>query len=271
MSLDEHPLMKPGLGRLTGKVAIVTGADSGIGRATARLFAREGARVMCNDIYETGRPRVDELIASEGGEAAFLLGDVKNPDDWRRLVAATLERFGGLDILVSNAGGGVKGKIHEYTDDQWDAIVKTNLYGLYHGVRAVLPHFQRTGQGNIVITASTHGLLGKPENPAYCASKAAMINLTRQLALDYGPEVRINRVCPGPINTPRVRGWPPEPTFPGGMTPEEQVENARSVQSLKRVGRPEEVAYAMLFLACDESSFITGHALVIDGGQTLDV
>ena len=105
------------------------------------------------------------------------------------------------------------------------------------------------GQGVIVNTASTHGLLAKPENAAYCATKAAIINLTRQTALDYGPQIRVNCVCPGPINTPRFRGWPPQPSFPGGMTPEQEVENAGSVQALKRVGRPEEVAYAMLFLA----------------------
>jgi NAD(P)-dependent dehydrogenase (short-subunit alcohol dehydrogenase family) len=269
--MDEHPMMKPGLGRLTGRVAIVTGADSGIGRAAARLFAREGARVMCNDIWESGEPRIDRLIRDEGGEAEFLTGDVKQPDDWKSLVAATIERFGDLNILVNNAGGGQKGKLHELSDEQWNAIVQTNLYGMYHGVRAVLPHFMATGQGNIVTTASTHGLLAKPENAAYCTSKAAMINLTRQIALDYGPAIRANCVCPGPINTPRYRGWPPQPSFPGGMTPEQEIENAGSVQALKRVGRPEEVAYAMLFLASDESSFITGHALVIDGGQTLDV
>ena len=149
--VDEHPGMKAGLNRLAGQVAIVTGADSGIGRATARLFGREGARVMCNDIWESGSPRIDRLIRDEGGEAEFFSGDVKEPGDWNALVAATIEHFGGVNILVNNAGGGQKAKLHELTDEQWDGILQTNLYGMYHGVRAVLPHFMATGQGNIEI------------------------------------------------------------------------------------------------------------------------
>jgi 3-oxoacyl-[acyl-carrier protein] reductase len=262
--------MKPGKGRLEGKVAIITGADSGIGRATARLFGREGAKVVCMDIRESGKVRVDRLIESEGGKAFFVNGDVTKKQDWERAAAAALERFGGLDILHNNAGGTAHGKIHELADEAWDWILKLNLYGLYYGVRAVLPHFLRLGRGNIVFTASTHGLLGRGDMAVYCATKAAVVNLTRQMALDYGPGVRVNCVCPGPIDTPRQGGWPPSGQF-RGMDEQAKVAAASHVRALRRVGLPEEVAYGVLFLASDESSYITGHPLVIDGGQTIDV
>jgi 3-oxoacyl-[acyl-carrier protein] reductase len=265
---DEHPMMKPGRGRLEGKVALVTGADSGIGRATARLFGREGAKVVCLDVYESGRPRIDQLIRQDGGSASFVLGDVTKKEDWQRAVQTALDEYGGLHVLHSNAGGGARGKIHEVSDEAWDRIVQLNLYGLYHGVRTVIPHFLESGGGNIVFTASTHGIMGRADSAVYCATKAAIVNLTRQMAIDYGLSVRVNCVCPGPIETPRWRGWPPQPS---GLDPAGLSEQASAVRALHRVGRPEEVAYAVLFLACDESSYVTGHALVIDGGQTIDV
>lgn len=267
-TLDEHPLMKPGRGRLQEKVAIVTGADSGIGRAKARLFAREGASVVCLDVYESGKPRIDELIKQDGGSAAFVLGDVTRPDDWKQAVDTAFNQFGGLHVLHQNAGGGAGGRIHEMEEEAWQRIIDLNMGGLFHGCRAVLPHFMAQGEGNIVFTASTHGLFGRPGNTVYTATKAAIVNLTRTLALDYGPAVRVNCVCPGPIATPSWRGWPPQPRR---ERPGADVERASHVKALHREGRPEEVAYAVLFLACDESSYITGHPLVIDGGQTIDV
>jgi len=266
--VDEHPMMSAGRGRLQGKVAIVTGAESGIGRATARLFGREGARVVCLDVWESGQPRIDDLIRSDGGEAAFVKGDVTKKEDWTAALETALDRFGGLHILHNNAGGGAQGKIHEVSDEAWDRIVQLNLYGLYHGVRAVIPHFLQAGQGNIVFTASTHGIMGRANSAVYCATKAAIVNLTRQMAIDYGPTVRVNCVCPGPIDTPRWRGWPPEPSKQDEAS---RAEQAAAVRALHRLGRPEEVAYAVLFLASDESSYITGHPLVVDGGQTIDV
>jgi 3-oxoacyl-[acyl-carrier protein] reductase len=266
-AVDEHPLMREGRGRLTGKVAIVTGADSGMGRATARLFAREGAKVVCVDIWESGTPRIDRLIEGEGGEAAFVKGDVTHREDWQRSVETALNRFGGLHILHSHAGDGTPGSIHEVGDDEWDRVLRINLNGIRFGAGAVIPYFQSQGYGNIVITASSHGVLGVQNSAAYCATKAALINLTRQMALDYGPEIRVNCVCPGPIDTPRLRGWPPVPS----RRPEDIARRTDRVKALKRIGRPEEVAYAVLFLASDESSYITGHPLVIDGGQTIGI
>lgn len=269
VSVNEHPGLGKGLGRLQGKVAVVTGANSGIGRATARLFAREGAKVVCCDIQESLKPRVDKLVEQDGGQAVFAHVDVTKPADCDRMVATALERYGDLHILFNNAGGGVRKKIHEFTDEEWSFVVSLNLNGLFHGVRAAIPHFLKKGYGNVVSTASTFGLLASERYPAYCATKAAIVNLTRQIALDYGPSgIRVNCVCPGSVETPRFRGFPPRPT--PGFTPEERARMANSNKALLRMGQPEEIAYAVLFLASDESSFVTGHALVIDGGQTID-
>jgi NAD(P)-dependent dehydrogenase (short-subunit alcohol dehydrogenase family) len=264
---DEHPLMKQGLGRLRDRVAIVTGADSGMGRATARLFAREGAKVVCLDRWESGTPRIDRLIESEGGQAVFVKGDVTVRSDWQRAVDLALTTYGAMHILHSHAGDSTPGKIHEVRDDEWDRVLRLNLNGIRYGTEFVIPHFVEQSYGNIVITASSHGIRGVQNNAAYCATKAALINLTRQMALDYGPDIRANCVCPGPIDTPRLRGWPPAPS----RQPDYDGRRSVRVMALKRLGRPEEVAYAVLFLASDESSFISGHALVNDGGQTIGI
>ena len=267
---EEHPVMGAGRGRLEGKVAIVTAADSGIGRAAARLFAREGARVVALDINEWGEPRIDALIHSDGGQAVFVKGDVTSKADWDHALEAALDSFGGLNILFNNAGGGVRKPFHELTDEEWNFVVDLNLHGTYNGVRAVLPHFQRTRGGNIVNTASSLGVLASSEYTAYCSTKAAIIMMTKQLAMDYGPEIRFNCICPGPTLTRGYRGFPPSARGSGEITSEILASRGGSVRGLHRAAYPEEVAYAALFLASDESSFVTGHALVVDGGQTLD-
>ena len=271
---QEHPGLKPGMARLEGKVAIVTGANSGIGRATARLFAREGARVLCCDIQQDIRPRIDELIGLDGGSALYAHIDVSRQQDCERMVDMALDRLGGLDILFNNAGGSVRKKAHEFTDAEWHFVLDLNLNSMFRAARAAPPHFMKQGSGNIVSNASTRSFMVSPDYSAYCATKAAMMNLTRSLALDYGPYgVRVNCVCPGSIDTPRFRGFPPRSEL-AGDGPQQEKMRARSIQSTKalhRMGTPEEVAYAVLFLASDESSFITGHGLVIDGGQTIAI
>jgi len=268
---DEHPQLKTGLGRLQDKVAIVTGANSGIGRAIARLFAREGARVVCCDIQEITEPRIDKLIESDGGNALFINLDVTKKENCENLIEMTNVNFGTIDVLVNNAGGGVKKKIHELTSEEWHFVVELNLNAVFYTSRAVLPFFIKQKKGNIINTASTFGLLAAPNYSAYCATKAAVINLTRQMALDYGPYgVRVNCLCPGAIETARFRGYPPRPRRKD-LTDEEINTLIKSNKALLRLGQPEEVAYGALFLASDESSFITGHALVIDGGQSIAV
>jgi NAD(P)-dependent dehydrogenase (short-subunit alcohol dehydrogenase family) len=266
---DEHPLMGPGRNRLAGKVAIVTGADSGIGRASARLFAREGAKVVCVDLRESGRPRVDRLIQEDGGEAVFVNGDVSRPADCELMVRTAIESFSGVHVLFNNAGTGLRKQLHELSDEEWQFVVDVNLKGMFNGVRAVLPHFLEQGRGNIVSTASSFGIRATESYPSYCATKAAIVNLTRQIAIDYGPGVRANCVCPGPTATPRWRGIPPAPRFADRFSDADLDAMGQSVKALHRGARPEEIAYAALFLASDESSFVTGHALVVDGGQTL--
>ena len=269
---DEHAMLRPGLNRIKDKVAIITGANSGIGRATARLFAREGAKVVCCDIQETISPRIDQLIKDkEGGEALFVHCDVTKQEDLDGAVKGAIDKFGRVDILYNNAGAGIRKKIHEHTDDEWNFVLNTNLNAMFRGARAVIPHFIQQKSGNMVTTASTFGLLASPEYPGYCATKAAIINLTREMALDYGPlGIRINCVCPGAIETPRFRGFPPRPTLGEGMTDEQRRTMGASNRALLRMGRPEEIAYGVLFLVSDEASFVTGHALVVDGGQTID-
>jgi len=269
---DEHAMLRPGLGRLNGKAAIITGANSGIGRATARLFGREGAKVLCCDIQETISPRIDQLIKDkEGGQAVFAHVDVTKQEDLDRMVKTALDSFGDVDILYNNAGAGVRKKLHEHTDEEWNFVLDTNLNAMFRGARAVLPHFIQKKSGNIVTTASTFGLLASPEYPGYCATKAAIVNLTREMALDYGPlGIRVNCSCPGAIETPRFRGFPPRPTLGEGMTEEQRKTMGGSNKALLRMGRPEEIAYGVLFLVSEEASFVTGHALVVDGGQTID-
>jgi len=269
--IDEHPMLRHGLGRLKGKVAIITGANSGIGRATARLFGREGAKVVCCDIQETIAPRIDDLIKREGGEAIFANIDVSKQADCDRMIAAALETFGDLDILYNNAGAGIRKKLHEHTDEEWNFVLNINLNAMFRGARAAIPHFIKKRSGNIVTTASTFGLLASPDYPGYCATKAAIVNLTREMALDYGPYgIRVNCICPGAIETPRFRGFPPKAILGDGMTDEQREKMGSSNKALLRMGRPEEIAYGVLFLVSDEASFVTGHALVIDGGQTID-
>jgi NAD(P)-dependent dehydrogenase (short-subunit alcohol dehydrogenase family) len=268
---DEHPMLRPGLDRLKNKVAIITGANSGIGRATARLFAREGAKVVCCDIQETITPRIDRLIEQDGGQAVFAQIDVTKQADCDRMVSTALDKFGDVDILYNNAGAGIRKKLHEHTDEEWNFVLNVNLNAMFRGARAVIPHFIKKKSGNIVTTASTFGLLASAEYPGYCATKAAIVNLTREMALDYGPMgIRVNCVCPGAIETPRFRGFPPKPTLGEGMTDEQREKMGSSNKALLRMGRPEEIAYGVLFLVSDEASFVTGHALVIDGGQVLD-
>ena len=269
---DEHAMLRPGLGRLKGKVAIITGANSGIGRATARLFGREGAKVLCCDIQETISPRIDQLIKDkESGQAVFAHVDVTKQEDLDRMVKTAIDSFGDVDILYNNAGAGIRKKLHEHTDEEWNFVLNTNLNAMFRGARAVLPHFIQKKSGNIVTTASTFGLLASPEYPGYCATKAAIVNLTREMALDYGPlGIRVNCICPGAIETPRFRGFPPRPTLGEGMTDEQRKTMGGSNKALLRMGRPEEIAYGVLFLVSEEASFVTGHALVVDGGQTID-
>jgi len=262
-STDEHPMMGPGRGRLEGKVAVITGANSGIGRAAARLFAREGAKIVCVDMADVVAPRIDALIRSEGGEAVFFQADVTSSESCQGMVALALERFGGLDILLNNAGKTARGRVDVLSEEDWKGLLDVNLTSVFLGSKAVLPHMMAQGKGSIINTASTYGILATNDNAAYCSSKAGVILLTRSMAIDYGPMgIRVNCVCPGVTATPLLLG-----NIARRGVPIEEI--AKKNRCLQRAAMPEEIAYGMLFLASDEASFVTGHALALDGGQTI--
>jgi meso-butanediol dehydrogenase / (S,S)-butanediol dehydrogenase / diacetyl reductase len=251
-------------GRLAGKVAVVTGGTSGLGRAGAIRFAREGARVAVASRREKeGRQVVDE-ISSAGGEAVFLRTDVRVSQDVEALVAQAEARFGKIDVLYASAGVMLTGTAPETSDDVYEKVVDVNVGGSFRLVKYGIPALVRAGGGSIVLTASELGLVGAREAVAYCASKGAVVNMTRALAVDCGElGIRVNCLCPGPIDTPMLRDW-----FEAGEDPAELERRQTEPVLLKRVGTPEEIAETALFLASTASSFMTGAVIVADGGAT---
>jgi NAD(P)-dependent dehydrogenase (short-subunit alcohol dehydrogenase family) len=244
-------------GRLAGKVAIVTGAGSGIGRAAAILFAREGARIVVADLDNADR------TAAEIGEAAHdMVADAGNEDSVRRLVRTAQERFGGLDIFFANAGisGGLKG-IFEQTPEDWQEILRVNLIGPWLAVKHAAPAMKERGGGSIVCTASVAGLRAGAGGPAYSASKAGVISLVETAAVQLvGANIRVNAICPGLIETGMTA-----PIYQWARDKGSE-KSIGQLNPLQRGGEPAEIARAALFLASDESSYVNGHAMVVDGG-----
>jgi NAD(P)-dependent dehydrogenase (short-subunit alcohol dehydrogenase family) len=253
-----------GDGRLAGKVAVVTGGTSGLGRAGAIRFAREGARVaVASRREEEGRQVVDE-VSSAGGEAVFFRTDVRVSQDVQALVAQAEARFGKIDVLYASAGVMLTGTAPETSDDVYEQVLDVNVGGSFRLAKYGIPALERAGGGSIVLTASELGLVGAREAVAYCASKGAVVNMTRALAVDCGElGIRVNCLCPGPIDTPMLRDW-----FEAGEDPAELERRQTEPVLLKRVGEPEEIAETALFLASDASSFMTGAVIVADGGAT---
>ncbi len=250
-----------GSGRLKGKVALVTGGAAGIGRATALLLAREGAAVVVQDIKEEGRATA-EAIGAAGGRASFIRGDVTQAADAHAAVEKAVSDFGGLDILVNNAGIIRRASVVNTTEEEWDRVMAVNVKSVFLFSKAAIPVMARRGGGVIVSTASGWGLDGGKDAASYCASKAAVVNLTRAMAIDHAAEnIRVNCVCPGDTDTAMLR----EEARQLGQDAAGFL--ARSAQRpLGRMGRPEEIAQAILFLASEASSYVTGTALVVDGG-----
>jgi 3alpha(or 20beta)-hydroxysteroid dehydrogenase len=244
--------------RVAGKVALVTGGASGMGAAHVHALAREGARVAITDIAaDAGAQLADELRAA-GSEAGFYHHDVTDADNWRQVVTEVERAHGRIDVLVNNAGIQMRSVGIEVEDREWDAVTAVNQRAVFLGLRAVIPGMVSAGGGSIVNIASLAALVGLPGSLPYQASKSAVLGLTRGAALAYGADnIRVNAICPGLIVT--------------GMTQSasaEAVAGILSAVALRRDGRPEEVAAAVLFLASDESSYITGVALPFDGGYT---
>ena len=251
--------------RLEGKVAVVTGAATGIGRAAAVLFAREGARVVFGDVNDVEADETLRLVGQAGGDAIFVHCDVRQGDDVRRLVAAAVTTHGRLDVMMNNVGVNFYGKVHETSEEDWAACLNLNLGGVYRGMREAIPHLLRGGGGSIVNTASNQGLVAFNGFAAYAAAKGGIVQLTRQAALDYAPDgIRVNCICPGAVRTP-MNPELLDPSLDGGA----RLERSSSRIPMLRIGEPEEIAQAALYLASDESSWMTGLALVIDGGVTI--
>jgi NAD(P)-dependent dehydrogenase (short-subunit alcohol dehydrogenase family) len=252
--------------RLENKVALITGGTSGIGRATALLFAREGARVLVAGRREEAGTRLVQEVQAVGGQAHFIQADVAHMSQAEKMVKEAWERWGRLDILVNNAGGSREGRgsVIQVPEPGWSTVVQTNLAGVYLVSKAALPYMIEQGGGVIVNTASSYGLVGARNMAAYSAAKGGVIALTRQMAVDYAQNhIRVNCVCPGAILTPLLEDYINSTEDPSAT---QRMLGERCPQG--RIGRPEEVATAILFLASDEASYITGVALPVDGGLT---
>jgi NAD(P)-dependent dehydrogenase (short-subunit alcohol dehydrogenase family) len=244
--------------RLEGKVAIVTGAGSGIGEASARRFAAEGAMVVVADIRAGKAQAVAQDITAQQGEATAVEVDVAEPTSVQSMVRTAVDRYGRLDVLFNNAGTLRPGTAVELSVADWDLVMNVNVRSVFLGAKYAVPIMEAQGGGSIINTASVSGLHGDGGAVCYAASKAAVINLTRALATDHGPQgVRINAICPGTIETPPVRRMMDNPGV---------LELNIRAHALRRLGRPEEIASAALWLASDESSFVCGEAIVVDGG-----
>jgi NAD(P)-dependent dehydrogenase (short-subunit alcohol dehydrogenase family) len=253
-------------GRLSGRVGLLTGMASGIGRAGAELFASEGAAIVAMDVDGAAGEKAVADITQQGGRAVFHHGDAADAGDVGAAVAQAVETFGHLDLVWANAGVNVFKNIVDTTEQEWDRLIDVNLKGCFLAAKYSIPELIRAGGGTIVFTGSVNSFVGDPGAPAYCASKGGILMLCRAVALEYADRrIRVNCLCPGSTDTPfqeaALRAIP-------DASYEELVRQEEAAIPLGRYATPAEVAKAALFLSCDDSSFVTGSALMVDGGYT---
>ncbi len=243
------------MGKLQDKVAIITGGASGIGAATARLFVEEGAKVVLVDLNEEKGKAFEEELKALNAEALFVKANITSEEEVANIYKQTVEAFGKVNIVFNNAGIGRVQPSHELDYSEWRNTVNVDLDGVFLVAREAIREFLKADGGVIVNTASMYGWVGSPGSAAYNAAKGGVVNLTRSLALEYAEQnIRVNALCPGFIDTPII--------------PEESKEVLRSMTPMKRLGQAEEMAKAVLFLASDDSTFMTGNSLIVDGGYT---
>jgi NAD(P)-dependent dehydrogenase (short-subunit alcohol dehydrogenase family) len=242
-----------------GKTAVVTGGASGIGEGAARLLAERGADVLIFDLDAARAPMIASQIGAAGARTDYMVGDVSDPDACEAVVRRACEKFGRLDILVNNAGGGTLQPTHETSLEKWKWMLDINLTGTFLMSRAALKPMLAQGAGVMVNVASVHGHVGFPNHAGYTAAKAGIVNLTRSLAIEYGTRnIRVNAVCPGVIMTPLI----------AATVDAKAMEKFVAMHPIGRIGTVDEVARAICFLASDESTFVTGSSLMVDGGYT---
>jgi NAD(P)-dependent dehydrogenase (short-subunit alcohol dehydrogenase family) len=248
--------------RLENKVALISGGARGMGAVEAKLFAKEGAKVIIGDMLEDEGRKVEAEINEAGGECAFVVLDVSDEDAWRKAVDEAVSRYGKLDILVNNAGIYRAHNVEETTADEWDQVMDINAKGVFLGTKHAIPAMRDAGGGSIVNISSVAGLTGSKVTSAYNASKGAVRLLTKSTAIQYAADgIRANSVHPGTIETPMTEGF---------LADDAARQDRMDRTPIGRLGRPEDVAYGALYLASDEASFVTGSELVIDGGRTAE-
>jgi NAD(P)-dependent dehydrogenase (short-subunit alcohol dehydrogenase family) len=252
------------MGMLDRRVAIVTGAGSGIGRATALRLAEEGAHTVVVDIVSDWGQETVVMIKAQGGDGMFVEADVTDGDAVADMVQAVLDAYGAIHVLHNNVGGGGAKAAHETSEENWDRVLRITLKSVYLCSKAVIPAMLKQGGGSIVNTASVLGLVASPNQAAYCAAKGAVVMLTKQMAIDYAAQgIRVNCVCPSDIETPAHKRF-----FASRTDPEAVRQSLLDRHPINRFGQPKEVAEAVLWLASDAASFVTGVALPVDGGLT---